>query len=63
VFSKILKIKKTNKSLFSIPKKPVNLQKPKKIKTNTKIISSYENKTVFNVENLSFEESLNFALN
>jgi DNA polymerase III epsilon subunit-like protein len=33
VFGKILNIQKTNQQLFSIPKKPLNIQKAKKLKT------------------------------
>ena len=63
IFSKILELKTTNQKLFSIPKKPINLQKAKKLKTSQNPITTYPNKSVFNVENFSLEEAISFALN
>lgn len=63
IFDKILKISKTNTNIHSIPKSQISIPKAKKIKNDTELITKYENKTVFNIQNLDLEKIINFAIN
>ena len=60
---KLLVLEKTNRKIFSIPKKWINIPKTKKVKSDTKLISSFENKTVFNVNWQKIEDVVNFCIN
>ena len=60
---KILYLKKTNINAFSIPKKWIHIPKNKKLKSESKPITNYENKTVFSVKDNSLNEVLSFVLN
>jgi len=63
IFSKICQIQPTNNPVFSIPKKWINIPKKQKIRSNWKLINSYPNKTVFNINWNNFEQILTFSLN
>ena len=63
VFAKIMKLEKTNKNIFSIPKKPIHIPKAKRISSPNELITSYENKTVFNTMNVNIEDVINFGIN
>jgi len=60
IFAKIIKLEKINKNIFSIPKKPIHIPKAKKVSSLNELITSYENKTVFNTMNVNIEDIINF---
>ncbi len=63
ILNEIIDLKTNNQKIFSIPKKWLNLQKPKKLKLPKPYISDYTNKTVFNISNISLDEAISFAIN
>lgn len=63
IFTQIIQLEKINKNVFSIPKKPINIPRPKKITSTTTLITNYDNKTVFDTENVNIEEIVNFWIN
>ena len=63
IFSKILILPENNQKLFSIPKSKLQILKPKKLNTNLPPITTYPPKSVFNINNISIEEALSFAIN
>ena len=63
IFAKIIKLEKINKNIFSIPKKHIHIPKAKKVSSLNELITSYENKTVFNTMNVNIEDIINFWIN
>jgi len=59
----LLILQPINRKVFSIPKKWLNIPKTKKVKSDTKLISDFENKTVFNVNGSNISQAINFCLN
>lgn len=63
LLKELLVLQPVNRKVFSIPKKWVNIPKTKKVKSDTKLISDFENKTVFDVNGTSIQQAINFCLN